>query len=195
MQRIPDPADRYIKIDGARYCYRQTGRGPGIVLVHGFGESSKVFWREFISSFEDRYTIVAIDLLGHGDSDKPKQGYQPSVQARVIACLIGDLGLEKPVLLGHSLGGIVATRFSINFPDRLSKLIIYDSPITRGFPRNLALVAKMPIKGVALIGILFIPFIGKLLFKNRTIETTRLVADSLHPNVGASRYTDEMIQV
>jgi pimeloyl-ACP methyl ester carboxylesterase len=194
MQQDLDPVCRYITIDECQYCYRQSGQGPGIVLLHGMAETSKIFWRGFIPYFENQYTVVAMDLRGFGDSDKPKRGYEPEAQAQVVACLVEELGLDKPVLLGHSLGGIIATKFAILFPDKLHRLIIYDSPVGGGFLQNLGLVAKMPAKGVILMGILLIPLVGRLFFKLRTIETTRYLLESLRLFCDRSSYTDEIVR-
>jgi len=158
------------------------------------GETSSVFWRALFARFESAYTLVAVDLKGYGGSARPTRGYTPAEQARGILGLVDRLGLQSPVLLGHSLGGIVAAQCAIMYPETLKELILYDCPIPGGFWRNLGHAARMPVVGVALLCLLCTPPIGSVLFEHKTLATTRVLLRSLHLTYDPSHYTDEMVQ-
>jgi pimeloyl-ACP methyl ester carboxylesterase len=183
----------YVMVDGVRYAYRRAGQGPALLLLHGVGETSKVFWRDMFVRLSNRYTLVAVDLLGFGDTDKPARGYEPATEARAMLGILEQLGLEKPVLLGHSLGGIIAARYATLFPDRLAGLIIYSTPIPGSIIQNLALASKMPAGGVALMSLVSVPIAGWLLHQNRSPDMIRLLVDAMRVTIKPSDYTDEMI--
>lgn len=194
MSRFNSPEAQFITVDGGRYCYRRSGEGRAILLLHGLTDSGRFLWREFIRHFENEYTVIAVDLRGHGDSEKPKRGYAPADQAWLVAAFIDRLGLDRPVLLGHSLGGIIAAKFAILFPDRLSKLIISDSPLGAGFWKNLGLVTRIPRRGVAIVGLTMVPFLGRLVFKLRSPRTMRMTLERLQVFCDPSHITAELIQ-
>src|SRR5205823_2588229 len=73
------------------------------------------------------HQVFAYDLRGRGDSDKPEQGYSVPLHAADLAALIDVLGLDRPVLIGHSLGALIALYFAAHFPDKLSKLVLVDA--------------------------------------------------------------------
>lgn len=188
-----DPRPEFVTIDGDKYCYRKSGHGPPIVLLHGLSETSKYFWRKFIAHFEDRYEIFALDLRGHGDSVKPRSGYKPGDQAEWIAKFIKELQIERPVLLGHSLGGIIAGKFAIMYPDSLSKLVIYDSPLAEGFWSAVRLGFRMPL-AVLILGPLLIPGLGRLVFRFRSPKTMRMTLNAIHVFCDRSHFNAELLQ-
>jgi pimeloyl-ACP methyl ester carboxylesterase len=98
------------------------------------------------------------------------------------------------ILLGHSLGGIIATRFAIMFPDRVSKLIIYDSPLSAGFWKDLWWVARLPPGGAVIVGAIMIPVLGQLLFRLRSPRTMRLTLELLRVFCNPARIPSETVQ-
>src|SRR5437899_1959678 len=135
-----------ITLHGHRVSYRRAGWGPVIVLIHGITGSS-LTWEHVIEPLAERYTVVAPDLLGHGESAKPRGDYSLGAYASGVRDLLGALGHERASVVGHSLGGGVAMQFAYQFPERCERLVLVSSgglgrevhPILRGagpFPRR-----------------------------------------------------------
>jgi haloacetate dehalogenase len=110
---------------GVRIHYRRLGSGPGMVLLHGFPQTGHM-WRKVLPALADRFTVVAPDLRGYGDSDRPAGGYDKRTMAADVAELIRVLGLAPVVLVGHDRGARVAHRFALDHPDLLTRLVLLD---------------------------------------------------------------------
>jgi len=117
---------REITLHGHRVSYRAAGSGPLLVLIHGIAENSAT-WREVLPGLAERYTVVAPDLLGHGDSAKPRTDYSLGAYASAIRDLLGVLGFERGTIVGHSLGGGVAMQFAYQFPERCERMVLVSS--------------------------------------------------------------------
>ena len=100
---------------GYRRAYRMAGRGPALLLIHGIGDSSSS-WAPLIPALAEHYTVLAPDLLGHGDSDKPRADYSVGGFANGMRDLLEILGIERATVVGHSLGGGVAAQFAYQYP-------------------------------------------------------------------------------
>lgn len=111
-----------LRVNGIELFYEKTGQGRPILLLHGNGESHKIFMA-LLQKLSDRYTVYAIDSRGHGKSSKVKRlDYDSMVED--IAGFIRTLNIEKPIIYGFSDGGILGILIAIRYPDLLSKLII-----------------------------------------------------------------------
>jgi haloacetate dehalogenase len=110
---------------GVRIHYRRLGSGPPIVLLHGFPQTGHC-WRKVMPALAARFTVVAPDLRGYGDSDRPASGYDKRRMAADIAELIQTLALAPVVLVGHDRGGRVAHRFALDYPALLTRLVLLD---------------------------------------------------------------------
>lgn len=163
--RSNDPPVHMKHINGLDIAYRVSGaaNGPTLLLIHGMAETSAYFWRPLINAFQDDYRIVAIDLLGHGDSSRPLIGYHPQTQISLYAQFIRELVSAPVILVGHSLGGIIGATLALYAPELISKLILYDSPIPRGLPGNLSLILDMRLLSLIAVSALAIPGAGLLL--------------------------------
>lgn len=115
-----------ITLHGQRFSYRSGGSGPLVVLLHGIARSSST-WEEVAFGLRQRCTVVAPDLLGHGESSKPRGDYSLGAYANVLRDLLGALGYERGTLVGHSLGGGVAMQFAYQFPERCERLVLVSS--------------------------------------------------------------------
>ncbi len=115
-----------IELHGHRCSYRSAGSGPLLVLVHGIAGSSAT-WEDMIPRLSERHTVIAPDLLGHGDSSKPRGDYSLGAFANGIRDLLGALGHERGTIVGHSLGGGVAMQFAYQFPERCERLVLVSS--------------------------------------------------------------------
>jgi pimeloyl-ACP methyl ester carboxylesterase len=119
-------AVRHITLHGHEVSYRMAGEGPLVVLVHGLAGSSMT-WRDVLPRLADRFTVVAPDLLGHGQSAKPRGDYSLGAYASGIRDLMVALDLERGTFVGHSLGGGVAMQLAYQFPERCERLVLVAS--------------------------------------------------------------------
>lgn len=111
--------------DGIRLHYRRLGRGPGMVLLHGYPQTGHM-WRKVMPRLAERFTVVAPDLRGYGDSDRPAGGYDKRTMAADVADVIRALGLGPVVLVGHDRGARVAHRFALDHGALLTRLVLLD---------------------------------------------------------------------
>jgi pimeloyl-ACP methyl ester carboxylesterase len=115
--------------DGVTLRYIEAGTGdPALIFVHGW-TCNRNFWPGQLDHFAKKHHVVAVDLRGHGESDKPDQDYTIDEFADDVAWLIGELKLEKPVVIGHSMGGSIAMNLARRYPDLTSAVVLVDSPI------------------------------------------------------------------
>jgi pimeloyl-ACP methyl ester carboxylesterase len=115
-----------IRLHGHRVSYRSAGRGPLLVLLHGIAGTSAT-WETVIPRLSERHTVIAPDLLGHGESGKPEGDYSLGAYANAIRDLLEALGHEGGTIVGHSLGGGVALQFAYQFPERCERLALVSS--------------------------------------------------------------------
>ena len=115
-----------IELHGHRVIYRIAGDGPPVVLIHGMVNSSR-HWEEVALRLADRYTVVAPDLLGHGDSAAVRGDYSLGAHACSIRDLLTTIGIERATVVGHSLGGGIAMQFFYQFPQRVERLALISS--------------------------------------------------------------------
>ncbi len=106
--------------------YRVAGSGPPIVLIHGMLNSSS-HWRSVALNLASEYTVIAPDLIGHGDSAAPRGDYSLGAHAASIRDLLAAIGIDRASIVGHSLGGGVAMQFFYQFPQRVERLVLVSS--------------------------------------------------------------------
>ncbi len=113
--------------DGVALVHEETGTGdPPLVFVHGLA-CHRGFWAEQVKHFAPRHRVLALDLRGHGDSDAPEQRYTIDGLAGDVAWTCAQLGLERPVVIGHSLGGLVALECAAAGRDDMRAAVLIDS--------------------------------------------------------------------
>jgi pimeloyl-ACP methyl ester carboxylesterase len=121
-----EPALHEIELHGHRVCFRYGGEGPLIVLLHGItGQSAQ--WELAIDELADSFTLLAPDLLGHGQSAKPRGDYSLGAYASGVRDILLALGHDRATVVGHSLGGGVAMQFAYQFPERCERLVLVSS--------------------------------------------------------------------
>lgn len=115
----------YLTADGIRTRYLHAGeRGkPPLILIHGTGGHAEAYTRNLIAHGE-YFDTYAIDLVGHGWSDKPLAPYEISVYVQHLRAVLDTLGFDRVHLSGESLGGWVGARFALQFPDRVDRLVL-----------------------------------------------------------------------
>lgn len=118
----------HIIADGLRIQYYRTGgEKPPVILVHGLAEYG-LGWGRFPVFIEPSYDVTALDLRGHGMSDKPEKGYTAFDMSADIFWTIKMLNLVRPVVIGHSLGASVVAQFALQNPKLVSGIILIDPP-------------------------------------------------------------------
>jgi len=108
------------------HCVQWGEQGPPIVCIHGLTANAFCF-QAFADELAPNHRVIAYDLRGRGESDKPDEGYSVPLHAMDLAKLIDTLGIERPILIGHSLGALIALYFAAHYPDKLSKLVLVDA--------------------------------------------------------------------
>lgn len=117
---------RFVRIHGHDVAYRAAGEGPVVLLVHGIAGSSAT-WSRVMPDLAQHHTVIAPDLLGHGESAKPRGDYSLGAYASGIRDLLAVLGHERATIVGHSLGGGVAMQFAYQFPQICERLVLVAS--------------------------------------------------------------------
>jgi pimeloyl-ACP methyl ester carboxylesterase len=137
-----------LELHGHRVIYRITGSGPPVVLIHGMINSSR-HWERVALRLADRYTVIAPDLIGHGDSATPRGDYSLGAHAAVIRDLLSAIGVDSASIVGHSLGGGVAMQFFWQFPQRTQRLVLVSSG---GLGHEVSpLLRSMAVPGIGLV--------------------------------------------
>jgi pimeloyl-ACP methyl ester carboxylesterase len=117
---------RTAEIDGQRLHYLFAGHGPAVILLHGFAETSRM-WRPLIPLLAEKFTVIAPDLPGIGDSSVPTDGIDMITSATRIHALARSLGVEKAKVVGHDIGLMVAYAYAAKFPTETEKLAVMDA--------------------------------------------------------------------
>ncbi len=187
---VTEPGGRIVKLPGGEVEAIEAGprNGSPIVLVHCFTCAIN-YWERMIPRLAREHRVIAVDLLGHGGSEKPSSGYTIENQADLVAGVMGRLGARDAEVVGHSLGGAVVTALAERSPRLVDRVVIVDTPATleKG---DLGLLAKL----------VFVPVIGDALWRIKTDAVTRKglevafapgfdVPDAFVDDVNAMTYT------
>lgn len=115
-----------LELHGHRVSYRTAGSGPVLLLLHGITNSSET-WERAAAHLSDRFTLIAPDLLGHGESATPRGDYSLGAHASGARDVVTALGHERATVVGHSLGGGIAMQYAYQFPERTERLVLVSS--------------------------------------------------------------------
>jgi pimeloyl-ACP methyl ester carboxylesterase len=116
----------YATLDGARIHYQDHGKGrEALVLIHGW-TCNLDYWRDQVPDFAKRNRVIALDLPGHGQSDKPELVYSMDLFARAVDAVMRDAKVERAVLVGHSMGTPIARQFYRKYPQKTLAIVIVD---------------------------------------------------------------------
>jgi pimeloyl-ACP methyl ester carboxylesterase len=146
---------KYVDIEGVKVHYVEGGEGPAVLLVHGLG-TSLITWRQnFGSLVSAGYRVLALDLPGHGDSDKPKSlSYDPVTGATLIHQFLKMQKVEKVSVVGSSAGGLIAGLFALAYPEWVEKMVLV---APGGLGRRLSWYLR----------IMSVPGLGEILYQPR----------------------------
>ncbi|HZR42013.1 MAG TPA: alpha/beta hydrolase [Ktedonobacteraceae bacterium] len=141
---VPNDIDKYVahgyaNNQGVKIHYAILGEGPLIVMIHGFPDFWYT-WRNQMVALAPHFQVVALDLRGYNLSDKPRGGEHYAMRSLIgdIQAVIGHLGREKAIIVGHDWGGAIAWQFAMYLPDLTERLIILNIPHPQGLTRELA---------------------------------------------------------
>jgi len=122
----PEAADIFV---------RWGGKGPVVVLIHGYAENSDS-WAPLAADLMKDHTVVVPDLRGIGKSSKPEAGYDKKTQAKDIRAVVTGLGYDKTFVVAHDIGNMVAYAYAAMYPDKVERLVVMDAPIPGIEPWN-----------------------------------------------------------
>jgi pimeloyl-ACP methyl ester carboxylesterase len=117
---------KFVTVDGIKIHYLVAGRGPAVILLHGYTQTSRM-WQPLISKLMDKFTLIAPDLPGIGESDIPKDGFDMTTAATRIHALAKSLGISKSRVVGHDIGLMVAYAYAAQFSAEVEKLVVMDA--------------------------------------------------------------------
>lgn len=160
------PGGRILDLPGGEMQVLERGPRDGIpiVLIHCF-TCAIDWWDGMLPMLERRHRVIAVDLLGHGGSEKPGSGYTPVNQAQVVSEALERLGVKEAEIVGHSLGGSVAVALAQEHPQLVGRVVIIDMPPDNSYG-NLGFLANL----------VFRPVIGEALW---TIKPDFAIRDGL----------------
>src|SRR6266853_1865897 len=117
---------RDAEVEGVKLHYMTAGHGPAVILLHGYAETSRM-WKPIIPLLAEKFTVIAPDLPGIGDSSIPADQIDMKTSASRIHALVRSLGVEKARVVGHDIGLMVAYAYATQFPAETEKLVVMDA--------------------------------------------------------------------
>jgi 4,5:9,10-diseco-3-hydroxy-5,9,17-trioxoandrosta-1(10),2-diene-4-oate hydrolase len=161
------PQDMYVKVGNVNTRYWQAGdAGSFVVLVHGLGGSVEN-WEHNINVLAESHRVYALDLLGFGRTDKLPLIKDLSVLVQFISDFMGTQNIDKATLIGNSLGGGLVLKFALDFPEKVTKLVLVD---TAGMGRDVNIILRL----------FSVPFLGKLLMGRPSLERIKKLLKTIY---------------
>jgi len=167
VERQHPPAGKFVEVDGVRLHYLEQGQGPTVVLLHGNGVTADDFALSgVLDALSERYHVIAFDRPGFGYSERPGgTSWTPEVQARLFYQALHQLRVERPIVLGHSWGTLVALAMALEFPRYVRGITLVGGYYYPG-PRLDAVLGGLP--ALPVLGQLWrytlAPLLGRLLW-------------------------------
>lgn len=116
----------FVDVDGVHVHYRETGSGPAVVMIHGFGASLES-WAGVAPEVAKDHRVIAVDLKGFGWTSRPEGDYSPAAQAHLVWGVLDKLGVTDVAIVGHSWGTSVALSMAVEHPERTRRVALYDA--------------------------------------------------------------------
>jgi pimeloyl-ACP methyl ester carboxylesterase len=117
-----------ISVEGVKIHVRVGGKGPAVVMLHGFGDTGDM-WASLAADLAKDHTVVVPDLRGLGLSAIPESGYDKKTQAGDVRGVLAALGIEHSVVIGHDIGTMVAFAYASRYPQLTDRLVVMDAPV------------------------------------------------------------------
>lgn len=189
IERDNPPSGRFVDVDGGRLHVVECGRadGPPVVLLHGASGNLRDMQFALGDRLAARYRVILIDRPGHGWSDRPggSADASPAAQAVLIHQALVALGVTRPIVLGHSWSGALATAYALAFPEETRALVLL-APVTHSWPGGIGWindVAALPVLGPLIARTLILPS-GYFMLKPGVAAVFR--PDTPPPDYGAN---------
>jgi len=170
--------EKYVELEGIRVHYLSGGEGSPLLLIHGLG-NAVLSWSANIEPLALSHRIYALDLPGHGFSDKPAISYTVDYGVNFLLKFMDKVGIQEANVVGNSMGGLLAARLALDIPDRVIRLILVDAA---GIGRDLAFFLRF----------LTLPLVGKLLYRTTSEKKVRFVLKKIL--FDQSLITDELVK-
>jgi pimeloyl-ACP methyl ester carboxylesterase len=126
ISNMPGVTEKTAAVDGVKINYKIGGRGPVVVLLHGYTQTSHM-WMPLMPLLAATHTVIAPDLRGAGGSERAKDGYDKKTLAKDIRDLVRQLGYEQVQLVGHDIGLMVAYAYAAQYAKEVSKVVLMDA--------------------------------------------------------------------
>lgn len=187
------PSGRFVDVDGRRVHAYVTGSGPDVVLIHGAFGSLRDFTFDLTERLSERYRVIALDRPGLGYSDRTDPSYarafasqaeSPAEQAALLAAAARELGAERPVVVGHSMGGVVAMAWAL---DQDPAAVVMLAGVALPWPGDLGWIYQ--VNGTALGGGLVTPVLSAWVPRDRLRQSVR---DTFAPQPMPEGYADHI---
>lgn len=171
-QKYANEHSKFVNIDGLNIHYRDEGRGPTLILLHGVASSLQT-WDGWVSELRDNYRIIRIDLPGHGLTGPDKNGYDIDYMTDKLNKFMTRLRIDKASLAGNSLGGYISWEYAVRYPEKVDKLILLDAA---GFPQKMPFIMSFAAwPGVGEMSQIFMPrFVVKSNIKKAYGDTSKV---------------------
>jgi len=118
-----EPRRRTVRVNGVGLSILEAGTGDPVIYVHGVVTTSNIF-PKYLAAYSPAFRGIAVDLRGYGDSDKPADGFTIKQFSQDLIALADALGIEKPVWVGVSMGGMILQQLALDYPDRVRALVL-----------------------------------------------------------------------
>ena len=172
---------RHIKLHGHEVGYRMAGSGPALLLLHGIAGSSRA-WKEVMPSLAESYTVIAPDMLGHGESAKPVGDYSLGAFASGMRDLLVALGIDRVSVIGQSFGGGVAMQLAYQHPEMVERLVLVNAG---GLGRDVSwMLRAITLPGAELVLPLIFPKATKCQPRSPTSGSTHRVSPRCGERLG-----------
>ena len=188
----PSLSPRTIQIKGNTIFYVVKGEGEPLLLIHGYGAGFWV-WEKQIEILSRSYKVYALDLLGHGYSDRPRIEYRPETYINFLKDFMDGVGVQRATLIGNSMGGGIAWAAAALFPERVKKLILIDcvppdvlNQVRNESFRTLAVIKNIPFLPYLVISIRDKSSIKRVL-KECVSDMARITPEVVNRQYGLSR--------
>jgi pimeloyl-ACP methyl ester carboxylesterase len=139
VRDVEAPSLQFRTIHGYRRAFRVAGSGPALLLIHGVGANS-TSWEPVHAKLAQRFTVIAPDLLGHGESDKPRADYSLASFANGMRDLLAAVGIDRVTVVGHSYGGGVAMQFAYQYPQLVERIVLVS---TGGVAKDVSIALRL----------------------------------------------------